>query len=472
MNKVLQKYLFAEAVRNIEEIDGGPIKDAEAEKYAITAGITFSQRILARAEKLAAQLGIDEELDNVSGRIRFIITAFAVCCFIIGIGVTRAIPEGYPVQANVVSLLAILLLPNGASLILWLVITIYSPFWHGLDSANGWLGRRALGIYTFIEGVIKPDRYARGAGRAWRDFITKTAGGRYRLTLISHYFWISAITGALIGCWWLMVVRQVDFVWGSTLLTADQVRDLLGKLTDWVSLFGFRVPAADDIVSSRIDAQVYTETLRRSWGIFILGAVLTLGLLPRLLAVMIDLGAYLYTRNRLQPDLSRPGYVRLQSILMPLIYARTILDADNDTVEKSGALNARSSLSRVIPRDAAWLALEHKPDISLLEYGIRTDLGVITSFEEQQTVLNRLASRSADWTVVCVYIDLSLTPDRGISRLLTRLKDKSLQDLHIVFAVTARASTMQDSDLQARRTDWVQLVDNAGIAEQNIHLIG
>lgn len=471
MNKSLESFLYTEALCHVEEEQGQPYRDQEIEKHAVSAGITFSERITARAEKLVPQLGLKSDLEKTTGRMYLVISILAFCCFIIGMGVTRVLPEGYPAQANVVSLLAVLLLPNAVSLILWLVISTSYLFWNRLDRSNGWLGRRALGIYTFIENVLVPARHTGACISAWRDFIIKTSAGRHRLTLVSHWFWCAAIFGALLGCWWLMVVRQVDFVWGSTLMTAEQVQLLLGKLTGLVNTAGFSVPSNEEIIASRIGEQLYNDELRRRWGIFILGAVFTLGLIPRFIAAVTDTVAYLCFLKRVKPDLAKPGYVRLQPVLMPISSSHTILDPDDERTESPGATAGTSTGFTGIPLDAAWLALEHKPEHPLADFEIRADLGIVSSFEEQQTVLGRLSANSPGWKEVCLYIDISITPDRGVARFLNRLKDSSRQPLHMVLAVTSRARKLDAGDLKIRRNDWIQLAGRAGFSNDELHLI-
>ena len=151
MATIIQAYLLAETLRHVEEESGAAQTDPEADKHAIASALTFPERIYARAAILAPRQGIDAAVNQTADRIRLIGLIFAGLCFIIGIGATHALPAGYPAQANVVSLLAILLLPNAASLLLWLSISIISIFPPRIKLANGVLGRWILGFHTFLE---------------------------------------------------------------------------------------------------------------------------------------------------------------------------------------------------------------------------------------------------------------------------------------------------------------------------------
>ena len=289
MRASIQSYLLAEALRYLEEEAATPQSVPDIDKQAIAAGATFADRILVRAANLAAATGLVSAVRQAGRRLRFIVMALLVLCFGIGVGVTHALPEGLPASANVVSLLAVLLLPNLVSLLLWLGLSIAALLQRSGQKASGWLGEQSLALYTLLERRLQADSNRRAAGRAWRGFLTGTSAGRLRLMLISQLCWTSLLIGALTGCWWLLVIRQVDFVWGSTLLTTADVQSLLGSLTRWVSAFGFTVPSADDIAVSRLGTLVSDPDLRRRWGIFVLGALISLALLPRLFACLLNI---------------------------------------------------------------------------------------------------------------------------------------------------------------------------------------
>lgn len=469
MATTIQAYLLAETLRNVEEEAGAPQLNPDAENQAIASAINFVDRIYTRAEILAPGQGIDAAVTQTATRIRLICLIFAALCFIIGIGTTRALPEGFPAQANVVSLLAVLLLPNVASLLLWLIISIISWLPYKPDLGNGWLARRVLGFHTFLERLAHAGKFTRAASLAWREFLVGTRAGRYRLTIVSHCFWLSLLLGALLGCWWLMVVRQVDFVWGSTLLAMDTVQTLFGTLAQWVSSFGFTVPDANDVAASRIGTHMYDGDLRRNWGIFILGAIITLGLLPRLTAIILDAAGLFYSSRNLKLNLSHPGYARLRPLLMPVSSSNGIIDADDSAGTHAARSTGITQQVTDIPRDSAWLALEHRPEQPFTAIQVVADLGIVSAYDQQQQVTERLAQSTPGWQSVCIYVDLGITPDRGMVRQLTRLVAASTQPVHLVLGMSSKATAMPDADLQIRREDWLKAGLDAGLTADRIH---
>ena len=469
MASIIQAYLIAETLRHVEEESGAPQSDPEADKQAIASALTFTERIYTRAGILARHQGIDTAVRQTADRIRLICSIFAGLFFIIGIGATHALPEGYPARANVVSLLAVLLLPNMASLLIWVSISTISLFPGRIKFANGWLGRWVLGFHSFLERLAHAGKYTRAASRTWREFLLGTRAGRFRLTLAVHGFWLALLLGALIGCWWLMVIRQVDFVWGSTLLATKSVQSLFGVLTHWVGSFGFTVPNADDIAASRINAHIYDDELRRHWGVFILGSIITLGILPRLTVIIIDAGGLLYSGRRLQLNLAQPGYARLRPQLLPVSNSAGIIDADDATGTERVKPAGVPQLSSDLPGECAWLALEYRPEQPFTAPHSVADLGVVAAYDEQQRVTERLSQAKPGWQSVCIYADLAITPDRGVIRQLTKLIAASVRPVHLVLGRSSRAAAMPAADLETRRGDWFKAGQAAGLAADRVH---
>jgi hypothetical protein len=465
----VQSYLLCETVRQIEEAADAPHPDPDHDLRASAPGLTSQERIAARAERVAAELGLDAAVRRTGERIRFVALAGVILCFIVGLGATHALPEGYPARANVISLLVLLLVPNLLSLLIWLALTV-SAGRGGHSSAYGWLGARIVGIYAFLEDLLHAGGPTRAAGRAWRDFLTGTATGRKRLTLLSHCCWMAAIMGALTGCWWLLVVQQVDFVWGSTLLTANDIQSLLGTIMEWVSAFGFSVPSPDDIGASRIDVPYYDAALRRRWGVFLLGAMITLALLPRLIALLVDAVGCVLAGRHLQLNLIHPGYARLPAMIMPLSPARATTDPGAVAGPAPEPALAIAAINTDIPDNAAWLALEHPTDAAVPgRTAIKFELGVLDSQAAMTRVAERLAAPAPAWEAVCVMADLAITPDRGIARQLRQLIAASRRPMHLVLYASPKAAALPAGDLQARQADWTALAARAGLPAGRSH---
>ncbi|MBF8270741.1 MAG: hypothetical protein HW386_2450, partial [Gammaproteobacteria bacterium] len=245
-----------------------------------------------------------------------------------------------------------------------------------------------------------------------------------------------------------------------------------GSITHWVAAFGFSVPSPDDIAASRIDTQPYAAELRRHWGIFILNAIFTLALLPRLIALVLDLIGYWRARKNLQLDLTHPGYIRLLPLLMPLSHDHVLLDRDTGPARVTDRPSGISTLSPNLPPDAAWLALEHPPAQSFPARDIFLDLGVLATQRDLETVMAQLATLVPVWQAVCILADLAITPDQGIARQLRELIGASTRPVHLVLFKSSRATAMPALDLQARREDWLRLAVHAGLTAERLHQYG
>jgi len=466
----VRSYLIAEAWRLVEEEAGEPLRDPDVESRAMRAGPGLAKRVLARASELAGRHGVDAAVDAAMRRFRLAAAALAAIGLLVGFGVTRAIPAGLPAQVNVIALLALVLLPNALALLLWLA----GAAWRLAGAQSGrlaaWLGQRAIGLAGLLERFATTDRYTRPAQQAWQGFLTGTPAGIQRLLLASHAFWLAVLAGAMLGLWWLMVIRQLDFVWGSTLLSAEQIRGLLSGLTQWVGAFGFEVPGAADIAASRVGEASESDDLRRRWGLFLLGAVLSLGVLPRFAAAACDaVLAALFTRQ-LTPDLRRTGYARLQRVLQPVTHHHEVIDPDESEPRRKAGHGAPVT-DAPLPEQAAWLALERPPPLAIPAMGSGVDLGVVSTRDEQADLLAKLGDAGGDWEAVCVVVDMASTPDGGLRRLLGAILARARQPVHILLCESPAFAALPAADAETRWQDWLEAAFAAGAAADAVHRI-
>lgn len=464
-------HLKAEALRHLEEAAGAPERDPEIEARAIAAAPDLAGRIYARAELLSARLRLEPALDHAGRGLRVAVVLLLALGFALGLGSAHALPGGIPAQTNVVTLLLALLLPHALALLMWAGVTLLSTV-AGSDTrlVPGWIGRRALGIQQFLARRHDADPIARAAARAWWEVLTSTAAGRHRLACASHGFWLAMLSGALLGCWWLLVVRQVDFFWGSTLLGTADMQSILGALSRAVTAFGLPVPSAADIAASRIDAPIGDPELRRRWGLFVLGAIAILGVLPRLVATMFDTTVGWCRGYGLRPDPRCAGYARLRPILLRLELRHEVLDPDTAAPPARDTSAPPDPVSGSgVPRGAAWFALDRKPDVPLDPSGSGIELGVIATRADRERALAQVAG-DEEWPAICLAADLATTPDRGIARLLGELRARARAPLHLVLVPSARTVALPDPDRATRRDDWLMLARDCGLPPERVHL--
>ncbi len=458
----LDRHLQTLAWRHYEEARGEPMRDAALEAAAIAAAPDLPRRIEARALAWCARTGIDVTLARYRGRERHARRIAFALGLLGGLAAARLMPEGFPARANVVAMLGGLLLPNLLSLCAWLLLQVAATL-RGRGAVGAWFGQAlargldGLGARRQAHG----GEVERAVQRALFEFHADTTDGRARVAALSHLFWLALACGAMISCWWLLVVRQIDFYWGSTLLGADFVGRALDALAQPVSMLGFPVPDAADIAASRIDAAPADSALRTRWGWFVLGSLCVFGVLPRLAALGWCLALVRWSARRPAIDLARPGYWRLRDILQPAASLTRIVDRDEAPPGPRPLQTVPAGLAP--PADAAWLALER----SLPAPPGARDFGAIVDRAGQLRVLDALARAAPPWPAIVIQAPLAVTPDRGLGQFVSAVVAASRQPVYLLVAVDA-AGALTPAERDARLEDWRSLAGRAGIPAGNV----
>lgn len=456
----VRDFLLAQTLRRLENAAGRTLSTPERDAQAAAVGSDFGARILRRARLLADDSGAGAAVAVAGRRLSGLVTVAAVLAFLAGLGITGVFPEGWPARVNVFGLLAMILVPHALSLLFWLLAGAAGLVTPAARRRGSWVGRRLVGLFGYLERLPGVGERERAAAAAWLDFLVATDCGARRLALAGHAVWTAALVGTLVGLWWLLVVRQVEFVWGSTLLSDTRVAALVGSLSDWVGRFGFPVPDRSQIAESRLGGSEDVATLRALWGWFVLGAVLTLAILPRALAAAIDaLRAQRGTR-RLMVDVSHPDFARLAPSLMPVTRGRSVLSPDDDPappVPASPDIADRGAP----PKDAVWFALEIAPVETIAAGSASEDLGIVSTLADETRVLEALDDRRG--RPICVYADLRSSPDRGIVRFLESVAARAPERARLVLGAARALPRLSQGDRVRRLADWEAAATRAGL---------
>lgn len=472
----LQRYLRTEAWRHAEEAAGAPRRDVAIEARAIAAGPDFQSRIHARAAAFLADSDGAAALTRLARRIATARGALLLGAFILGLGVTRVFPSADGASVNVVTVLGVLLLPNLVSLLLWLfglvvevMLRVRRAIRGDLESATtlpiawlsaaGWLGTRCAHALHWLV----PRGAASGAAlQAWTGYLLRTGGGRAGIGLFAHLLWLALLAGAFAGASGWLVLRQLDFQWGSTLLDAEQVTNALVVVGRPLAACGVAIPTEHEILASRFGtAGAAPGELRREWGLYVLAALGVYGLLPRLFAVCVAWGLWRRRTRQLTLDETAPGYARLRPWLVPVPSGHVI---DDDRAPPAGVTGTPAAQDAPLPA-GAWLSLERPfvPAATPLH-----DYGAITDRAGQQAVLAALTGTA--WPALIVQAGLTTTPDRGLGRFLAALAATARCPVYLRIVDEPAAAPWPVQDYQERLTDWTALAARAGISAQHLRL--
>lgn len=446
-----QQQTLVEAIR-LRETLWGPLEDLSESRRARAAGGSFARRVTARALALAQRDGLEQAWSRWWRVARLLMVAMAVLAVLAGAATAAgALGDGRR-AVNVVTAVGALLGLHVLTFIFWLLSLALSGKTTGAGSWAGdlwwWLSRR----FVKGEASLVPQAFAAVLARRGSQF--------WLAGLISHGLWVLAFLSALSTLLLLLASRRYHFNWETTLLTPETFVWLVEGLGVLPSLLGFTLPDTLTIRSSdglhMLDAQA--QALWSSW---LLGVVVTYGLLPRVLALACSLWQWRTHTARLSLDDSLPGLAELRPRLMPASEPTGVDGlASPDKVARihnePGALLAAHALCVVgleLPPEQRWPPAFMQEDMQ--------DLGRVDSRAERLAILGRLQSASPrHLLMVC---DAAQTPDRGVVATLVEWAQLAQQSDVILLD-----EALADPE-QARRRSWHERLVAAGFAPGQIH---
>lgn len=446
-----QQQTLVEAIR-LRETLWGPLEDLSESRRARAAGGSFARRVTARALALAQRDGLEQAWSRWWRVACLLMVAMAVLAVLAGAATAAgALGDGRR-AVNVVTAVGALLGLHVLTFIFWLLSLALSGKTTGAGSWAGdlwwWLSRR----FVKGEASLVPQAFAAVLARRGTQF--------WLAGLISHGLWVLAFLSALSTLLLLLASRRYHFNWETTLLTPETFVWLVEGLGVLPSLLGFTLPDTLTIRSSdglhMLDAQA--QALWSSW---LLGVVVTYGLLPRVLALAWSLWQWRTHTARLSLDDSLPGLAELRPRLMPASEPTGVDElASPDKVARihnePGALLAAHALCVVgleLPPEQRWPPAFMQEDMQ--------DLGRVDSRAERLAILGRLQSASPrHLLMVC---DAAQTPDRGVVATLVEWAQLAQQSDVILLD-----EALADPE-QARRRSWHERLVAAGFAPGQIH---
>jgi len=388
---------LAEAIR-LHEAYQGPLDDAQASRVACAQADDLPGRILWRAHCLASDSGLRQHLQHWAHGARWAMILLLAMACATGAGTAATVLAQQGGRINLALALTGLLGLHLLTYALWLLSRLPAlSGGHGLASLWLWLTRRL---------ARGPD--AALAGQALLSLLGRARATAAAMGLISHALWCAVFLGMLSTLVLLLSTRQYRFHWETTLLSPGAFTHLthwLGALPAW---FGFPIPSAAGIAASLNDAAA-SATVQADWSLWLVGCVLTWGLLPRVLALLACAVELRHRLRRLRIDPTLPGWVELRERLAP---RHESLGTDQPAPTRA-AHRASRPLTDPLSGNTAILAHELGPDLVWpppgLSAGIQ-NLGRSDDRDDRQRVRHLLDPPPARLVLFC---DARLTPDRG-----------------------------------------------------------
>jgi len=396
----------------------------------------FEHRLWLRAQCLVKQHALSAALQRAA-RLSRVANAIAILVAFISaiLGVTYAITDSQTI--NIYWLLLVLLGFNFISILLWLIGISLSM--NGLTAGalarwSNWLPHYLDSKRTDSEHSDRKrsdsnhprtekldSRLSRAADQAWLKINFSGDTGKWLLSKKVHQLWLTYLSTGLITLLLLLMVRQYDFVWGTTLLSDATFVNLTGVLAVPLNALGLTTPTVEQIQHTQVGMmQMVSEEQRHHWAQFLLGSVFCYGIIPRLLLWLWAAMMSRLARRRFKLDFYLPYYIHLRQQLMPLASHGQVIDEDRTPPVITEAPR-RAPPDHALPDDARWVAVELDNEISwpLTSIAAAKDYGQVIDRASLAAVLQQL--QSADQTAVAVAVSATRSPDRGVQRIITRI---------------------------------------------------
>ena len=383
----------------------------------------FEQRLWQRAQCLVEQHDLSAAVSRATRLARYAKVAAWVVAAVLGmLGIIYAITDSDTI--NIYWLLLLLLGFNFISMLLWLTgITLNMD---GLTA--GVLARLTVLLPGHLDKKsAATNKVSTQADRAWLACHFTGEVGKWQFSKTTHQLWLTYLLAGLIFLVLLLMLRQYDFVWGTTLLSDSAFVKLTEVLSVPLQAAGFATPSIEQVEQTRIGVtQVLSAEHRYHWAQFLLGALLLFGIMPRLLLWLWSALMSAYARRHFALDFYRPYYIYLRQQLMPLASHGQVIDADSSppVMSKTPAI---SPGPHRLPLETQWVAVELGGSISWPPQSISAahDLGQVIGRDSQKRIVQHLQKH--EYPIIAVAVSSARTPDRGVQRTIASLMSCSEQ---------------------------------------------
>lgn len=443
-----------EQLRKIESVKAGELSYESIKNMPGSASGDFSytefvQRLSARAGHLIRDNALEDVLQQPH---RQFIRARRICLIAAvvlgGLAASQAVSESSTL--NIYWLLAVLLGFNTLSLLLWL-----SGIALNLQSLSSGIVAQ-LASWLPYRNKQDPEIPSLASHAWWESCLTGTAG-KWRISVLTHQFWLTYLSAGLVLLILLMLAKQYNFIWGTTLLPDSALPGLTQMLGTPLEGLGLKIPDNPQTVASRVGIQKQDAETRTAWATFLIGSVLVYGLLPRLLVLGFSLIMQKWSEHRFKLDLYLPYYIELRQRLMARAMKAEVIDADPQAGMKPKEVE-RPPENVAIPANAQAFGIEldeatHWPE------AVTCRLNIVDqeSHDQAMALIKNLNSP------LLLGVAAHRLPDRGVQRLIKELVDGCPAKPWLILLSKPSAPVTS-----AREFAWFRLAEACGIPAEHV----
>ncbi len=454
--------LIAEALR-YHEAAAALGADVHAETAARDAAGDLEHKIIVHARNRETARAMDEALQHLRNAMRIVIGLGAAIASVAGIATAHtalSAPPGTPVNFHwaLLGLLGV----ETVVLVLWIAFALASRG----ESTSPSLGGFVFAAGRWLARVLHRDAVQVAMVRAVAAVNARGPIAHWSFGTITHGLWFAFLAGALAMSLLLLSVKQVSFVWQTTILSEQSYLPTTEALAALPRLVGFSTPTADDIRASRWTGHgAPPRRVSRAWAELLVASLILYGLVPRLLLFALCWFKRSRAIRSFRLDLDLPEYQRLRERLMPPVRGKRIVDGDDEPVGDAGpGLDAPPVIEFDGPVALVGLEIEIPVDgwpPASVDVDWR-DLGSVDNRDDRQRAVGALESSPPG--LVLVAVSLLTSPDRGMGGFLEKLRRAGAAPIALLLTDGGRlVGRFRSGDAAQRIDDWRRLCTGAGI---------
>lgn len=421
-------------------------------------------------DKLAAYVGAHSQVQQMAAalgkaqRVRKLATALLMMLagLLGALAVMSALLRQGEPALNIFWLLSTLLGPASIALLIWGFLILRK---------SGGLSR--LWMRSITEFLSKRFSGASDINKAATQVVAEQhiggALGRWRLSVLSHGFWLVYLLSACLVFVFIMAFQRYVFIWETTLLTTDQAIGLFSALRAPVTKLGLPAPSVDDIQAAQaLGGALPTEQVSQIWAQFTLALLILFGVLPRLFALAASTWRvkHLLARQRLAS--TDPFFAEIAAqIYRPHPHRQIIDEDDSQSTPPSPQVPAQHEARAISSHSVVGWELDDGP---LPGLNGASFLGSHEREEGLYSALGQAQSQSQSQSLA-IAVSLTNTPDRGTARILQAAKQHSDSSLTFILLDQSKlAQRLPQADQERRLADWWALLMKIGVSPDDICL--
>ncbi len=455
----VNKYKFADLVRieqlrkiessKAEELSYASIKEMSGQPVSDFNYSDFMRRLVTRANLLIHDNALEDALQQPQKQsVRVNRICLGAAAILGGLAASQAVSESSTL--NIYWLLAVLLGFNTISLLLWITgVTL------NLQSLSTGIAAQLASWLPYRQK--KDPTMASLASRAWWESCLTGDVGKWRVSVLTHKFWLTYLSAGMVLLILLMLAKQYNFIWGTTLLPDSSLPRLTQILGTPLEYLGLTIPNDPQTVASRVGVAKQDGATRTAWATFLMGALLVYGVLPRILLLGLSIMMQRWSERRFRLDLYLPYYIELRQRLMAREVQAKVIDADPHAGIKPAEVVLPPE-NNAIPSNAQAFGIE-LDDATHWPETVTCRLNII----DQDTHDEAIALIKHLKTPLLLGVAAHRLPDRGVQRLIKDLVDHTSEKPWLILLSKPSAPVTN-----AREIAWFRLAEACGIPAEHV----